>query len=74
MTAAIVVFAASWSFSNYTVRASNQTGKKVDKNGAVKIIIIRVFLELGLPATMETDLANLAHAALASSSTARIAA
>jgi len=68
--APIAVFATSWRFSNYTVRASNQRGKKIIKKRAVKIRI-RVFLELGLPATMALDSTNLARVALASSSTAR---
>ena len=57
--AAIATFTANWRFSNYTVRASHQRGKKIVKKGAVKIRM-RVFLELGLPATMASDLANLA--------------
>ena len=63
-------FAAYWRFSNCTIRASNQRGKKIVKKGAVKIRM-RVFLELGLPATMASDLANLTRAALVSSSMAR---
>ena len=70
MTAAVAAFVASWRFSNCTVRASNQRGKKIVKKGVVKIRV-RVFLELSLPATMVLDLANLARAALVSSSMAR---
>ena len=68
--AAVAALAASWRFSNYTVRASNQRGKKIAKKGAVKIRM-RVCLELGLPATMASDSANLTQAVLASSSAAR---
>ena len=53
------MFAASWKFSNCTIRARNQRGKKIVKKGVVKIRM-RVFLELGLPTTMALDLANLA--------------
>ena len=60
---AVAVFAASWCFSNCTVRASNQRGKKIIKKGAVKIRM-RVFLELGLLATMVSDSANLALVAV----------
>ena len=56
-------FTASWRFSNYTVRASNQRGKKIVKKGAVKIRM-RVFLELGSPATMALDSTNLAITAV----------
>ena len=66
----VAVFATSLRFSNYTVRASNQRSKKIIKKGAVKIRI-RVFLELGLPATMVSDSANFIGAALVSSSTVR---
>ena len=57
--AAISTFAASWRFSNCTIKASNQRGKKIVKKRAVKIRM-RVFLELGLLATMASDSANLA--------------
>ena len=70
LTAAVAAFTTSWRFSNCTVRASNQRGKKIVKKGAVKIRM-RVFLEPGLPATMASDSANLARAALASSSVTR---
>ena len=66
-------FSASWRFSNCTVRASNQRGKKIIKKRVVKIRM-RIFLELGLPATMASDSANIARATLASSSVARRAA
>ena len=66
----VATFAASWRFSNCTVRASNQRGKKIVKKGAVKIRV-RVFLELSLLAIMASDLANLTRAALVSSSMAR---
>ena len=64
------MFNASWRFSSGTIKASNQRGKKIVKKGAVKIRM-GVFLELSLPATMASDLANLARAALVSSSAAR---
>ena len=66
----VAAFTASWRFSNCTVMASNQIGKKIVKKGAVMIRMM-VFLELGLPATMASDSANLARAVLASSSAAR---
>ena len=69
----VAALAASWRFSNCTFRASNQRGRKIIKKGVVKIRV-RVFLELSLPATMALDSANLAHAALISSSMARRAA
>jgi len=59
LTVAIAMFVASWRFSNFTVRASNQRGKKIVKKGVVKTRM-RVFLELGLPTTMASDSANLA--------------
>ena len=68
--AAIAAFTASWRVFNCTVRASNQRGKKIVKKGSMKIRM-RVFLELGIPATMASDSANLARATLASSSTVR---
>ena len=68
--AAIAAFIASWRFSNCTVRASNQRGKKIVKKGVVKIRM-RVFMELVLPTTMASDSASLARAVLASSSTMR---
>ena len=70
LTADEAAFAASWTFSNCTIRASNQRDKKIVKKGAVKIRV-RVFLELSLPATMASDSANLARAALVSSSMVR---
>ena len=68
--AVVAMFTASWRFSNCTVRASNQRGKKIVKKGAVKIRM-RVFLELCLPTTMALDSANLTRAALVSSSMVR---
>ena len=59
MMATVATFAASWRFSNCTARASNQRLNKIVKRGVVKIRM-RVFLELGLPATMASDSANLA--------------
>ena len=66
----VAAFATSWRFFNCTIRASNQRGKKIVKKGVVKIRV-RVFLELSLPATMASDSASLARAALVSSSTVR---
>ena len=68
--AAVATFTTSRRFLNYTVRASNQRGKKIVKKGAMKIRT-RGFFELGLPTTMASDSAILAQVALASSSTAR---
>ena len=70
LTADEAAFAASWRFSNCTIRASNQRDKKIVKKGAVKIRV-RIFLELSLLATMALDSASLARAALISSSTVR---
>ena len=72
MTAALATFVPSWRFSNYTIRASKQRGKKIVKKGAVKIRM-RVFLELGLPATMVSDSTNFIGAALVSSVARRVA-
>ena len=68
-----VVFAASWRFSNYTVKASNHRNKETAKTKVEKIRI-EVFLESILPATMASDSANRTRAALVSSSAARRAA
>ena len=70
MTVAVAAFVASWRFSNCTVRAGNYRNKGAIKTKTVEIEI-RVFLEFILPATMALDLANIARAALASSSAAR---
>ena len=55
--AAVAAFAASWRFSNYTIKARNHKNK-----GAIKIktveIETKVFLEFLLPATMVLDSAN----------------
>ena len=72
LTATIATFVASLRFSNCTIRASNQRGKKIVKKAAIKIRM-RVFLELGLPTTMASDSANLARVALASSFAVRTA-
>jgi len=66
-------FVASWRDSNCTVRASDHRN-----NRDIKIKVVetrrRVFLEFILPATMESDSASRARAALASSSIGRRAA
>ena len=72
MTTIIATFAASWRFSNCTVRAGDHRNK--EDIMAKTVEIRRVFLEFILPATMVSDLANHARAALASSLTARRAA
>ena len=70
LMATIAMFAASWRFSNYTVRAGYHRNK-----GAIKIKIMeirrRVSLEFILPTTMASDLASYARAALDSSLAAR---
>jgi len=73
LTATIATFAASWRFSNCTVRASNHINKRAIKTRTVEIEI-RVLLEFILPTTMASDSARRARAALASSSAARRAA
>ena len=70
LTAAVAVFAASWRFSNCTVRASNHKNKRAIKTRIMEIEI-RVFLEFILPATMASDSASHARVALASSSMVR---
>ena len=67
LMAAVATFAASQRVSNCTVRADDHRNK-----GAIKIKIveikIKVFLESILPATMTSDSASHARAALAPSS------
>ena len=70
MTATIATFAASWRFSNCTIKDGNHRNKGAIKTKTVEIEM-KVFLEFLLPATMASDLANHARAALASSSTVR---
>ena len=70
LTAIVATFAASWRFSNYTVRADSHRNKRAIKTRTVEIEI-RVFLEFFLPSTMASDSANHARAALASSSAVR---
>ena len=70
LTATVAAFAASWRFSNWTIRAGIYRNKGAIKRNIVEIEI-RVFLEFILPATMASDSANHAQAALASSSAAR---
>ena len=62
----IAAFTASWRFSNYTVRASDHINKEDIKAKTVEIKI-KVFLKSILPATMASDSASRARAALASS-------
>ena len=62
-------FAASWRDSNYTVRAGDHRNRRAIKIKTVEIKI-KVFLESILPATMASDSASHAQAALASSSVA----
>ena len=62
----IAAFTASWRFSNYTVRASDHINKEDIKAKTVEIRR-RVFLEFILPATMASNSASHARAALASS-------
>jgi len=73
LTAAVAVFAASWRFSNCTVRASNHKNKRAIKTRIMEIEI-RVFLEFIIPDTMASDSANRTQASLASSSAVRRAA
>ena len=68
--AVVVVFAISWRFSNCTIRAGNHRNKGAIKTKTVEIEM-KIFVEFLLPATMASDSASLAHAVLASSSTAR---
>jgi len=70
--AAVATFAASWMFSNCTVRAGDHKNKDI-KAKTVELRR-RVFLEFILPTTMASDSASRIQAALASSSVARRAA
>jgi len=70
LTTTIAAFAASWRFSNCTVRADDHKNK-VDIKAKTEEIRRRVFLEFILPATIVSDSASRARAALASSSVAR---
>ena len=69
LTAIVATFASSWRDSNCTVRAGNHRNKRAIKIKTMEIRI-RVLLESILPATMASDSANQARAALASSSAA----
>ena len=66
MTASIATFAASWRDSNCTIRASDHKNRRAIKIKTVEIRV-KVFLEYILPATMASDSASHARAALASS-------
>ena len=68
--ATIAAFAASWRFSNCTIRAGNHRNKGAIKTKTVEIEI-RVFLEFILLATMVSDSASRTRAVLASSTAAR---
>ena len=70
MTSATAAFAASYRFSNCTVRAGNHRNKETIKTKIEKIRT-HVFLESILPTTMALDSANRAQAVLVSSSAAR---
>ena len=72
-TVVVATFAASWKFSNCTVRAGNHRNKETIKTKVEKIRT-EVFLESMLPSTMASNSANRARAALVSSSAARRAA
>jgi len=73
LIAIVATFAASWRFSNYTIKAGNHKSRGSIKTKTVEIEM-EVFLEFLLPTTMASDSANHARAALASSSVARRAA
>jgi len=66
---AVAMFATSWRDSNCTVRAGDHRNRRAIKIKMVEIKIM-VFLESILPATMASDSASHARAALASSSAA----
>ena len=70
LTATVAMFAASWRFSNCTVRAGDHRNKEYIKANTVEIRR-RVFFEFILPTTMASSLASCAQAALASSSAVR---
>ena len=70
MIAAIAAFAASWRFSNYTIKAGNHRNKGAIKTKIVEIEI-KVFLEFLLPTTVASDSANRALTPLVSSSVVR---
>jgi len=66
LTTTVATFAASWRFSNCTIKAGNHRNKGPIKTKIVEIEM-KVFLEFLLPATMASDSANHARATLASS-------
>ena len=66
LMAAVATFAASWRFSNYTVRAGNHRNKETIKTKVEKVRT-EVFLESIIPATMASDSANHDRATLVSS-------
>ena len=68
LTVIVATFAASWRFSNCTIRAGDHRNKEDIKTKPVGIKI-KVLLESILPATMASDLASHAREALAPSST-----
>ena len=67
LTAAVATFTTSRRDSNCTVRASDHINKE-DIKAKIVEIKIKVFFKSILPATMASDLASYARAALASSS------
>ena len=69
MMATIATFAASWRDSNCIIRAGDHKNRRAIKPKIVEIRV-KVFLESILPATMASDSASRAQAALASSSVA----
>ena len=65
----VATFAASWRDSNCTIRAGDYRNRRAINIEAMEIKM-EVFLEFILPATMASDSASRARAALASSSAA----
>ena len=69
LMATVATFASSWRDFNCTVRIGDHRNKE-DINAKIVEIKIKVFLKSILPATMASDSASRARAALASSSVA----
>ena len=69
LTTFVATFAASWRDSNYTIRAGDHRNRRAINIKTMEIRI-RAFLEFILPATMASDSASHARAAIASSSAA----
>ena len=70
LMAAVAMFAVSWRFSNWTVRAGNHRNEWVIRMEA-EGLKAEFLLKIILPANMVSDLANRTRAALASSSAVR---